>query len=100
MSAGLLPVDAAVFAGGLNSFAGGIFNASGGVISAAHTGVAVSGISIFSGGITNNGAISAGGQGIEIDAVSTFTGKRCQYRNDHGKDRHQHRRQYYSGRPC
>ena len=60
----------------VTTFAGGIANS--GTISAGHSndGIFVRNASLFSGGIRNNsgGRIAAGSSGIEVKLVTTFTG--------------------------
>ena len=59
----------------VSTFAGNIVNSAGGTIAANRTGILISDVSTFLGGITNSGTISSNmNYGINITGVSTFTG--------------------------
>ena len=57
----------------VSNFSGGIVNSPGGIITGFSYGVAVNGVSTFSGGIANSGVI-AGATGISVQNVSLFSG--------------------------
>ena len=61
---------------GVTFFSGGITNATVATISggAGFGGINVNGVSTFSGSITNKGTVTAGSDGIVVNLVSTFSG--------------------------
>jgi outer membrane autotransporter protein len=74
-SGSITAVAAGIAVFNVSSFAGGITNIVGATINASGVGITVSGVSLFSGNIVNNGTIAAGTTGILIcSCTTTFAG--------------------------
>jgi uncharacterized protein with beta-barrel porin domain len=71
-SSGSITGNVGININNVSIFSGGISNA--GAISVIGDGLSVSSVSSFAGGIANSGTISAGGTGIVVSGVSTFAG--------------------------